>query len=80
MTLLEQTLRRLDQLRGQWPDIARLSGVPYHTLTRIAQRKSPDPRVSTVQRLHDCMQEHYVETYHSRTQNEPVRELVLEDG
>jgi len=78
MTLLEQTLQQLDQLRGQWPDIARRSGVPYHTLTRIAQRKSPDPRVSTVQRLHDCMRLHYV--HHSQPSEQAVRELATEDG
>lgn len=77
MTLLEQTLTRLDELRGQWPDIARRSGVPYHTLTRIAQRKSPDPRVSTVQRLHDCMTQHYVG---GSQPSEAVRELATEDG
>ncbi len=45
--------RRLAETRGQWADVSRDSGVPYHTLTKIAQGVSPNPRIDTVQRLVD---------------------------
>lgn len=44
--------RRLDETRGAWVTIAQDSGVPYHTLTKIAQGKT-EPRIGTVQRLLD---------------------------
>lgn len=45
--------RKLDESRGQWAEVSRASGVPYHTLTKIAQGQSPDPRINTIQRLID---------------------------
>lgn len=52
-TMLSSVLRGLDEKKGAWPDIAKASGVPYQTLTKIACRIVADPRVSTVQALHD---------------------------
>lgn len=49
--ILAFVLRKLEETRGQWVEVARASGVPYHTLTKIAQGQSPDPRIDTVQRL-----------------------------
>ena len=47
------TLRRkLEEAKGGWSAVAEQSGVPYHTLTKIAQGKV-DPRMSSVQRLVD---------------------------
>lgn len=45
--------RKLEESRGQWAQVSRTSGVPYHTLTKIAQGQVDDPRISTVQRLVD---------------------------
>lgn len=45
--------RKLDESRGDWVEIATKSGVPYHTLTKIAQGATPNPRIETVQRLVD---------------------------
>lgn len=45
--------RKLDESRGEWVEISRVSGVPYHTLTKIAQGATPNPRIETVQRLVD---------------------------
>lgn len=56
--ILTTVLRRLDQAKGAWPDIARESGVPYQTLTKIACRIVSDPRVSTVQTLFDYFASH----------------------
>lgn len=52
-TMLSKVLRQLDCAKGMWPEIARASGVPYQTLTKIACRIVVDPRISTVQTLHD---------------------------
>lgn len=51
--MLLTVLRRLDSAKGAWPEIAKASGIPYQTLTKIACRIVADPRVSTVQTLHD---------------------------
>lgn len=51
--MLDAVLRNLDATRGTWPEISDRSGVPYQTLTKIACRIHADPRVSTVQALHD---------------------------
>lgn len=45
--------RKLEESRGDWVEIARVSGVPYHTLTKVAQGSTPNPRIDTVQRLVD---------------------------
>ncbi|MDQ7981367.1 hypothetical protein QYH69_29475 [Paraburkholderia sp. SARCC-3016] len=51
--MLDCVLRRLDAVRGKWPQISEQSGVPYQTLTKIACRIVTDPRISTVQTLYD---------------------------
>jgi hypothetical protein len=51
--MLAAVLRHLDGTKGGWPQIAKQSGVPYQTLTKIACRIVVDPRVSTVQTLFD---------------------------
>lgn len=43
--------RHLQRTRGSWAEVSQKSGVPYHTLTKIAQGKVADPRMSTVQLL-----------------------------
>lgn len=52
-TLLDEVLRDLDRSRGRWAEVSDGSGVPYHTLTKIAQGQNKNPRVQTVQKLHD---------------------------
>jgi predicted transcriptional regulator len=51
--LLQQALAHLEATKSRWPEVARGSGVPYSTITKIFQRVIRDPRVSTVQRLLD---------------------------
>lgn len=51
--MLEQVLKALHASRGRWAEVSEGSGVPYHTLTKIAQGVNANPRVLTVQRLHD---------------------------
>lgn len=57
-TMLGTVLRRLDGVKGAWPLVAKESGVPYQTLTKIACRIVVDPRVSTVQILFDYFAGH----------------------
>lgn len=51
--ILATVRRHLQQTRGKWTEVSHKSGVPYHTLTKIAQGKVADPRMSTVQLLLD---------------------------
>lgn len=51
--ILSFVRRKLEESRGQWVEVSRISGVPYHTLTKLAQGQVEDPRISTVQRLVD---------------------------
>lgn len=51
--MLAGVLRELDKHKGHLPLIALESGVPYQTVTKIACRLVRDPRISTVQSLHD---------------------------
>ncbi|WP_063533315.1 hypothetical protein [Burkholderia sp. MSMB1589WGS] len=53
--ILTAVLRHLDAAKGDWPAIAKQSGVPYQTLAKIGGRVVSDPRVSTVQALLDCL-------------------------
>lgn len=52
-SILASVRQKLEDCRGTWVEVSRASGVPYHTLTKIAQGQVPDPRISTVQRLVD---------------------------
>lgn len=51
--MLDDVLAHLDRTKGQWPTIAEKSGVPYKTLTKIAQRETLNPGVQGVQQLYD---------------------------
>ncbi|WP_255580938.1 hypothetical protein [Caballeronia sp. dw_276] len=51
--MLSTVLRRLDQVKGDWPRIAEESAVPYQTITKIGGRFVTNPRVDTVQALFD---------------------------
>lgn len=50
-------LAQLQARRGDWVCIARESGVPYNTITKIAQGAIVDPRVSKLQRLANYFRE-----------------------
>lgn len=49
--MLAFVLRKLEESKGKWTEISEKSGVPYHTLTKIALCTVPDPRISTIQKL-----------------------------
>ena len=54
--MLDYVIRHLDDTKGRWEQVAADSGVPFKTLNKIAYRVTADPRVSTVQKLHDYFQ------------------------
>jgi len=54
--LLEYVLNELDARKGQWPAIAKAMELDswesyYSWLTKLAQRRIPDPSVNKIQRL-----------------------------
>lgn len=51
--MLDAVLRKLDETKGEWREVSRNSGVPYSTLTKVAQRLRKAPSITTVQTLHD---------------------------
>ncbi|WP_260435108.1 MULTISPECIES: hypothetical protein [unclassified Burkholderia] len=55
--MLDTVLRRLNQVKGDWPRIADESTVPYQTITKIACGFVRDPRISTVQTLYDYFED-----------------------
>jgi len=56
-TLLDFVLESLEASRGRWPEIAKAAGVPYHTLTKIAQRQIGNPGVRHIQQLANYFRE-----------------------
>lgn len=49
--ILEYLKRRLEASKGDWRRIADATGVPYGTVVNIAQGKSPNPTLQSVQPL-----------------------------
>lgn len=55
---IEFVVRSLrEAMPRRWPEIARDSGVPERTITKIAYRETKDPRSSTL----DALYEYFVE-------------------
>ena len=81
--ILSFVRRKLSEARGQWGEISKSSGVPYHTLTKIAQGQTDAPRIDTVQRLVDYFNGQIVvpafsTTLPSGAGNEPERVSAAE--
>tara|TARA_R110001599_G_scaffold339851_1_gene559740 strand:- start:30496 stop:30705 length:210 start_codon:yes stop_codon:yes gene_type:complete len=55
--LLEYVTSNLKAHVGSWPKIAEKTGVPYHTITKIASGKTKDPGISKIQSLVDYFRE-----------------------
>lgn len=51
--MLAVTLECLEREKGGLREIAKATGVPYSTLSKISSGAVTDPRVSTVQVLYD---------------------------
>lgn len=48
---------RLNAAKGQWPEIATGSGVPYSTIQKIAQGKTRNPGVETFTAIDRALRE-----------------------
>ena len=53
LNLLDYVVSQLKTNTGSWPRIAEETRVPYHTITKIAYRKTKDPGISKIQTLAD---------------------------
>ena len=51
--LLEFVLRKLQEKKGSWPNVAEQTDLEYSWLTKLAQGKIDDPSVRKIQRLAD---------------------------
>ena len=51
--LLQYVLRNLEENKGRHREISDSSGVPYSTVAKIVQRRTPNPGVQAVQALAD---------------------------
>lgn len=52
-SILVYVKRRLDELKGQWPRIAKETSVPYFTIANISRGKSTNPGIDSLQPLID---------------------------
>ena len=52
-SLLTYVLRNLEAMKGRHKEIAKESGVPYSTVSKIYQGITPNPGVNSVQALAD---------------------------
>jgi hypothetical protein len=59
---LATVVRSLQETKGKWRTISSVTGIPYDTLTKVALGRVADPRVSTVQALHDYFASRPTET------------------
>jgi transcriptional regulator with XRE-family HTH domain len=50
-SLLDFVLHGLEQHRGSWPEIAKVTGVPYSAICKLAQKQHPNPRLTKLERL-----------------------------
>lgn len=51
--MLDYVLRNLDAATARREQISQASGVPYWTIAKISQRRVTNPRIETLQALHD---------------------------
>jgi predicted transcriptional regulator len=50
-TLLDGIVFRLQEFKGRWPEVAEGSGVPVSTVRKVAQGRTKNPGVDTVEKL-----------------------------
>lgn len=49
---LDGVVDSLGRWKGHWREISAACGVPYHTVAKIAQKRTPNPRIRTIEKLH----------------------------
>jgi transcriptional regulator with XRE-family HTH domain len=50
-TLHDYVIRKLQDTKGRWPEVAEGAGISRRTLEKIARRETRDPSVSLVEKL-----------------------------
>jgi predicted transcriptional regulator len=55
--IVESVVMRLAAVKGRWRYVAERSGVPYDTVTKIAQRKTKNPRINTITSIDSALRE-----------------------
>lgn len=51
--IIDYLRRRLEEFRGQWPQIAKDTGVEYSIIARIARGENENPELKNIQPLLD---------------------------
>lgn len=51
MSTLDKVITRLESRKGDWKQIADDADVSYSWLTKLAQKKIPNPGIKTIERL-----------------------------
>ena len=55
MDLLKQVISEQNKRKGDWPQIDADNVVSYSWLSKLAQRKIPDPGINKIVRLYDYL-------------------------
>jgi len=50
-SILNEVIDGLAANKGRWPEVAAGSGVPVSTVRKVAQRRTKNPRIETIDRL-----------------------------
>lgn len=50
-SLLDFVLQGLEEHRGQWPEIARVTNIPYSAICKLAQKQHDNPRLDKLEKL-----------------------------
>lgn len=53
--MLPAVIRLLEESRGRWREISAETGISYGTIQNIAQGRSENPGVNTVEKLHSFL-------------------------
>jgi len=51
----EYVVRQLERWKYRWPEVAEGAGISLRTLEKIARREVVNPRINTLQPLHDWL-------------------------
>lgn len=51
VTEYQFVIGRLEEEKGNWPEVAAKSGVPYRTVQKIGSRKTKVPSLSNLEKL-----------------------------
>ena len=50
-SLLDFVLQGLEKHRGAWPEVAKVTGIPYSAICKLAQQQHKNPRLDKIEKL-----------------------------